>query len=57
VPIAAAKTQPAFMLLIVGPTVSIGVENFYSSIVEVTNVPVEDARGCCCVASLRGRTC
>ena len=42
VPIAAAKTQPAFMLLIVGPTVSIGVENFYSSIVEVTNAPVEE---------------
>ena len=42
VPLAAAKTQPAFMLLIVGPTVSIGVENFYSSIVEVTNAPVEE---------------
>lgn len=42
VPIAAAKTQPAFMLLIVGPTVSYGVENFYSSIVEVSNVPVEE---------------
>ena len=42
VPIAAAKTQPAFMLLIVGPTVSIGVEHFYSSIVEVTNAPVEE---------------
>ena len=42
VPIAAAKTQPAFMLLIVGPTVSIGVENFYSNIVEITNAPVED---------------
>jgi len=42
VPIAAAKTQPAFMLLIVGPTVSIGVEHFYSSIVEVSNAPVEE---------------
>ena len=42
VPIAAAKIQPAFMLLIVGPTVSIGVENFYSNIVEITNAPVED---------------
>ena len=42
VPIAAAKTQPAFMLLIVGPTVSLGLEHFYSSIVEVTNAPVED---------------
>lgn len=42
VPIAAAKSQPAFMLLIVGPTVSVGIENFYSNIVEVTNAPVED---------------
>jgi len=42
VPLAAAKTQPAFMLLIVGPTVSIGLEIFYSNIVEVTNAPVED---------------
>jgi pimeloyl-ACP methyl ester carboxylesterase len=42
VPIAAAKSQPAFMLLIVGPTVSVGVEHFYSSIVEVTNAPVEE---------------
>ena len=42
VPIAAAKTQPAFMLLIVGPTVSIGLEHFYSNIVELTNAPVED---------------
>ena len=42
VPIAAAKTQPAFMLLIVAPTVSIGVENFYSNIVEVTNAPVDE---------------
>ena len=42
VPLAAAKSQPAFMLLIVGPTVSVGVENFYSNIVEVTNAPVED---------------
>lgn len=42
VPLAAAKTQPAFMLLIVGPTVSLGVENFYSVIVEITNAPVEE---------------
>jgi pimeloyl-ACP methyl ester carboxylesterase len=42
VPIAAAKTQAAFMLLIVGPTVSVGVENFYSLIVEATNAPVEE---------------
>ena len=42
VPIAAAKSQPAFMLLRVAPTVSVGVEGFYSSIVEITNAPVED---------------
>jgi uncharacterized protein len=42
-PIAAAKTQPAFMLLIVSPTVSLGLELFYSSIVEVNpNTPVEE---------------
>ena len=42
-PIAAAKTQPAFMLLMVSPTVSIGLENFYSSIVEVNpNIPLEE---------------
>ena len=42
VPIAAAKAQPAFMVLIVAPTVSLGLEHFYSSIVELTNVPVEE---------------
>jgi pimeloyl-ACP methyl ester carboxylesterase len=42
VPLAAQKSQPAFMLLIVSPTVSYGLENFYSNIVEITNVPVEE---------------
>ena len=42
VPLAAQKSNAAFMVLIVGPTVSYGVENFYSSIVEVTNAPVEE---------------
>jgi pimeloyl-ACP methyl ester carboxylesterase len=42
VPMAAAKTQAAFMLLIVSPTVSYGLEIFYSNIVEVTNAPVEE---------------
>ena len=42
-PIAAAKAQAAFMLLSVSPTVSIGLEHFYSNIVEVNpNVPVEE---------------
>ena len=42
VPLAAQKSNAAFMVLIVGPTVSVGVEHFYSNIVEVTNAPVED---------------
>lgn len=42
IPIAAAKTQPAFMVLIVGPTVSVGLEFFYSSIVEPPHVPLEE---------------
>lgn len=42
-PIAATKTQIAFMLLNVSPTVSIGLEHFYSSIVEVNpNIPLEE---------------
>lgn len=42
VPLAAQKSHAAFMVLIVGPTVSYGIENFYSNIVEVTNAPVEE---------------
>ena len=42
VPLAATKSQPAFMLIIVGPTVSVGLEHIYSSIGEVTNAPVEE---------------
>lgn len=42
VPLAAQKSNAAFMLVIVGPTVSYGLEIFYSSIVEGTNAPVED---------------
>ena len=42
VPLAAQKSNAAFMLLIVGPTVSYGIENFYSSIVEINpNAPVQ----------------
>ncbi|HWI17452.1 MAG TPA: alpha/beta hydrolase [Vicinamibacterales bacterium] len=41
-PLAAQKSNAAFMLINVGPTVSYGLENFYSSIVEITNAPVED---------------
>ncbi len=42
VPIAAARTQPAFMLLLVGPAVSVGIEGFYSRIVEQGSAPVEE---------------
>lgn len=41
-PLAAAKANPAFMIIAVGPTVSLGIEIFYSNIVEITNRPVED---------------
>jgi alpha-beta hydrolase superfamily lysophospholipase len=41
-PIAARKSQPAFMVLMVGPTVSVGIEGFYSDIVEFSNASVED---------------
>jgi pimeloyl-ACP methyl ester carboxylesterase len=42
VPLAAQASRPAFMLLLVGPTVSVGLEGFYSRIVENTSAPVED---------------
>ena len=42
IPIAAARAKPAFMILMVGPTVSVGIEGFYSRIVEDTSAPVED---------------
>jgi alpha-beta hydrolase superfamily lysophospholipase len=43
VPLAAQKSSAAFMVLLVGPTVSVGVEGFYSRIVENTSAPVEEA--------------
>jgi uncharacterized protein len=42
IPLAAQKSHPAFMVLLVGPTVSVGIEGFYSRIVEDTSAPVED---------------
>jgi pimeloyl-ACP methyl ester carboxylesterase len=42
VPLAAQKSQPAFMVLLVGPTVSVGIEGFYSRIVEDTSAPVDE---------------
>jgi pimeloyl-ACP methyl ester carboxylesterase len=41
VPLAAQKSSPAFMVVLVGPTVSVGIEGFYSRIVEDTSAPVE----------------
>ena len=41
-PIAAQKSQPAFMVLMVGPTVSVGIEGFYSDIVEFSGTPIEE---------------
>ena len=42
IPLAAQKSRPAFMVLLVGPTVSVGIEGFYSRIVEETDAPVEE---------------
>jgi pimeloyl-ACP methyl ester carboxylesterase len=42
IPLAAQKSHPAFMVLMVGPTVSVGIEGFYSRIVEETHAPVEE---------------
>jgi alpha-beta hydrolase superfamily lysophospholipase len=42
VPIAAAKSKPAFMVLLAAPTVSVGVENFYSRAVEHGSGTVEE---------------
>ena len=42
IPVAAARVKPAFMILLVGPAVSVGEEIFYSRIVEETNRPVDD---------------
>jgi pimeloyl-ACP methyl ester carboxylesterase/L-ascorbate metabolism protein UlaG (beta-lactamase superfamily) len=42
VPVAASRVKPAFMILLVGPTVSVGEEIFYSDIVEKTAARLED---------------
>ena len=41
IPVAAERAKPAFMILLVGPTVSVGIENFYSDIVEFSDTPIE----------------
>jgi dienelactone hydrolase len=39
-PLAASSSSPAFMILLVGPTVSVGEEMFYSGLAEKTTTPV-----------------
>ena len=41
IPVAATLVQPAFMIILVGPTVSVGEEIFYSNIVEKTDAPLD----------------
>ena len=42
IPLAARRApSAAFMVLVVGPTVSVGLENFYSDLAEQTSVPLE----------------
>jgi L-ascorbate metabolism protein UlaG (beta-lactamase superfamily) len=43
IPVAAARSQPAFMILLAGPTVSVGEELFYSDFVEFSAVPLDVA--------------
>ena len=45
IPFAASRSPDVkFMILVVGPTVSVGVENYYSSLVEVSpSFPIEEA--------------
>jgi uncharacterized protein len=44
IPLAATKAKVAFVILISGPTVSVGEENYYSDIVEFTaGTPLEEA--------------
>jgi pimeloyl-ACP methyl ester carboxylesterase len=43
IPVAAARVRPAFMIILVGPTVSVGEENFYSSLVEFSDEKLDTA--------------
>jgi hypothetical protein len=45
IPIAAARAKPSFMVLLVGPTVSVGEEMHYSQLAEKTTTPLEALRG------------
>jgi pimeloyl-ACP methyl ester carboxylesterase len=43
IPLAATRTRPAFMIILSGPTVSVGEEIFYSDLVEQTTRPLSVA--------------
>jgi L-ascorbate metabolism protein UlaG (beta-lactamase superfamily)/pimeloyl-ACP methyl ester carboxylesterase len=43
IPVAAARAKPAFMIMLAGPTVSVGEEIFYSDVVEKTTLPLDVA--------------
>lgn len=43
VPLAATTARPAFMILLVGPAVSVGEEIFYSRLVEFNDAPLDEA--------------
>jgi dienelactone hydrolase len=42
IPLAARRTHPAFMILIVGPTVTVGQEIYYSRFAEETTTPFDE---------------
>ena len=43
IPVAAELSKPAFMVILVGPTVSVGEEIYYSKFAEETTMPLEEA--------------
>jgi dienelactone hydrolase len=45
IPIAAREARPAFMIILVGPTVSVGEEMYYSEFAEKTTTPLEKLAG------------
>jgi uncharacterized protein len=45
IPLAAREAKPAFMIILVGPTVSVGEEMYYSEFAEKTTTPLEKLAG------------
>ena len=45
IPLAARDAKPAFMIILVGPTVSVGEEMYYSQFAEKTTTPLETLAG------------